>query len=303
MPPRWFCLAIVVFWLSTTTWLFWQEIVPLLADQAPPPFHIDLVDEVQQKAIITWDFFAEEERTEDDPAARTFLARSWVEYREKPDDSFAFHLQFEPRGSQTGRMQLGPCLLKRMNSHYRVNRTGQLLAMEADFAFDIPGFSNIAIQLQGQVRDGRFHTHIRASQPQTGTFQHDLEPVPFTQRSSMMLPLHPLNRIMGLRAGQTWRIPLANPFEEALASLNPFGRPPGVRYLDARVLQPQPLPRRTPEVLCLVIDYDEPGVEEEKKVHPRTWVQLDSGHVLRQEATVLGRRLVMQRETIPDNPP
>src|SRR5262245_26895027 len=55
MPSRFFCLSIVAFWLATTGWWFYQEVgLPLWYDE-PPPFTIDLADEVRAASgTITW---------------------------------------------------------------------------------------------------------------------------------------------------------------------------------------------------------------------------------------------------------
>src|SRR5437879_3167651 len=49
MPSRWVCLSIVAFWLAPTGWLFWTDVLPELTPGQPPPFTIDLLDEVNQK--------------------------------------------------------------------------------------------------------------------------------------------------------------------------------------------------------------------------------------------------------------
>jgi hypothetical protein len=64
--------------------------------------------------------------------------------------------------------------------------------------------------------------------------------------------------------------------------------------LHARVLpELQELPDNANGIRCLVIEYDD------EQVKPRTWVQQNTGLVLRQEATLLpGARLIMQRQFI-----
>ena len=49
-------------------------------------------------------------------------------------------------------------------------------------------------------------------------------------------------------------------------------------------------------VPCLIIEYDD------EETQPRTWVHVDTGLVLRQEVTQLGKRLILQRDTIIRDP-
>src|SRR5207253_2067046 len=51
MPPRWMTWAIVAFWLATTTWLVVREVAPRWRAGEPPPYTIDLTDEVSRQDI------------------------------------------------------------------------------------------------------------------------------------------------------------------------------------------------------------------------------------------------------------
>src|SRR4051812_39004927 len=53
MPSRWVTAVIVLFWLATTSWLFWRDLWPAWRPGEPPPFHIDLVEEVQTTKMQT----------------------------------------------------------------------------------------------------------------------------------------------------------------------------------------------------------------------------------------------------------
>src|SRR5262249_60569882 len=71
----------------------------------------------------------------------------------------------------------------------------------------------------------------------------DLAPVDMsTAYGSLLVPLHPVNRIQGLRPGRRWRQPVLDPLAGSLAvfDVSPAG---AVRFLDALV---RPLPEPPP---------------------------------------------------------
>jgi hypothetical protein len=218
-----------------------------------------------------------------------------------------------------------------LRSYFRVNRAGLLLDTTVGLLFDVEFLGmrvhNIGFHLAGEVLDGHFHARFRvfsirdelvnfltvwghgfvpATPPpswlaQTLTkppyFSHTLEPVPVARTGSILNPLHPVNRIKGLRPGQTWRMPLLDPLDKARGGWEKLLGKNDTTFLNARVLpQPQLLPDSPRPIPCLVIEYDDEDIK------PRTWVQLQSGLVLRQEATQFGKRLVLQRDLITPEP-
>lgn len=304
MPPRTITWLIVAFWLTTTGWLFWKELRPFL-DTTSPPFHIDLVDEVQQKVPIRWNVYLEGKAPGilfSEANLRPFQAQSWVEYQEK-DDSFSFHF----KTTSGTPLELDLLLLRRLDSSYRITREGQLLSMESNFVVDLIRpleLANIGTHLTGEVRNGEFHSRVHLSLPPaiagivgTAAKEQTLPTVPVKQRGSVLLPLHPVNKITGIFPGQTWHIPLVNPFIDVARQMSPIPLSQEEIQSDllARVLPDlKQLPDYPHPMPCLVIEYDD------EKTRPRTWVHATTGQVLRQEATILdGRRLIMQRESLP----
>jgi hypothetical protein len=156
--------------------------------------------------------------------------------------------------------------------------------------------------LTGEVRQGRFFPHLRAEIPEELAREADLPPVEVSHHGSVLLPLHPVNRIQGLRPGQTWRMPLVDPLADSLAVMRP-GLGSGPRFLAARVLpelqmlpqQPRQqgrngIPKRHTSASCLVIEY------QDEEMSARTWVEEDTGRVLLQEASSGGERWRMFRD-------
>ena len=158
-----------------------------------------------------------------------------------------------------------------MSSVYTVTRQGDLRAVAVRFSGDahvgplltLPGEGT----LTGAVRDGRFFSHLGASTPLFGgkNIDTDLKPVAVSSHGSVLSPLHPVNRITGLRPGQTWRMPLVDPVKDAFAALVRDALPAGLSGLgdDSREIILTASVRPQTETLtwngkpaeCLVIDY------------------------------------------------
>jgi hypothetical protein len=111
--------------------------------------------------------------------------------------------------------------------------------------------------------------------------------------------MHTVPRILGLRAGQTWRQPLLDPRSEMLRAAieqSPFkgmlSLPRSPEALTAVVhFDPQALDSDGQPQPCFVIEY-----QEGEDYTARTWVRQSDGSVVRQEAATHGDTLVMQKE-------
>src|SRR5262245_32918639 len=123
MPPRWLTALIVAFWLGTTGWLVYRQVVDRVHSGEPPPFAIDLTDEVSANTIA-WNVLQKGERIG--------MGRSWV--RRRPDRTFEFRSEF--RFHELSVMQT--LRFKKMTSMYQVNSDGHFLALAAEVYFDAP---------------------------------------------------------------------------------------------------------------------------------------------------------------------
>lgn len=274
MPPRFLSLTILAFWLATMGWLVYRDLWPWVQPGDPPPYTIDLADEARQFGLPTrWGVYRLTDKEE-----RLGRLRTWVEYRAS-DDTFALHSEME-------RVRLALSFeIGRLASFYRVDREGRLQELQAHFTVSLGGREVTQGSLEGQVHEQQFHATGRV-----GPHEFPLQPVPVSASGSMLNPLHPVNRIAGLRPGQAWRMPLIDPLTDALAATLPVGAAP--TYLDARVLtQTEELPWSGRAVTCLVVEYHH-GSERVA----RTWCRAGDGLVLRQEASLKGELLRLQRE-------
>jgi hypothetical protein len=288
MPSKSFIVLIVAFWAATSAWLFHRDIWPQLRSEQPPPFGIDLADEARQHATATrWTVLRSQ--------SRIGIVETWVKYRAL-DNTFEFY-------SKTERLDivgLGSVRLRAtdLQSMYRVSQEGVFRELFLHGKVRLEPFHLEAdLHLYGQAKDGWFTPHGSVEVLGKAT-KLELEPVPVSPRASVITPLHPLNRIRGLRRGQHWRVPLVDPLADSLNGMiqkDPalqvlFKRTPGIPTLRAEVLP------RTEQIEywgkfygCLIIEY------RGDNVTAHTWVRESDGLVLKQDATLFGDHLTLER--------
>lgn len=266
MPPRLLCLGIWLFWLGGTTWLAVREVAPRWRSGEPPPYVIDLTDEVSAQAIA-WLVLTKGERVGSGLIHVHRLSDRTFEYRGKfKFDNLSFFKVLK---------------IQKVTGYLHINAEGQLLDFAAQGKFN----DLIEGELQGTVEEGVIRTKVALLNPKTDWL--DLKPVPVSTRGSILNPMMPLNRLPGLREGQRWTTPLFN-------ALDAFDNVPV--GLDIPLLQAEVhaahLDWDGTKVSCLRIDYSEPG----KEVTARTWVRRRDGLVLQQEASHQGLQLVLVRD-------
>ena len=276
MPPRHIVLMILALWLATTGWLFYRDLWPRLLPDEPPPFTIELADEVSEQKIY-WKLF--------ENGTDKGYAFSWVQYRGPEEDTFDVSSEFKLFSN--GRGAGNPDQV--VESAYRVTRTGELRRVQAQVSITTLG---IRAKITGRVDGPWLRPHLRLESPSLPQpLDQDLKPVAVSRRGTVVNPLQPLNRIQGLRPGQRWTVPLMEPLEEVLSMFR--GGSAGMRYLDAHVLpEPETLTwgSRKYTDACLVIVY------RGEEYQARTWVRATDGLVVRQEATHHGVTVALQRD-------
>jgi hypothetical protein len=292
MPSRLTTTAIIAFWLATTYWYVSRDLWPRLTAPAPPPYVIDLADEALRQAVpIRWSLWRN--------GKKVTPIRTSVKY-DKFDDSFEMSasmssvVEFELFG-QTIK-------IKKVEDNYRVNRAGQLLGFATTIGGSIQSYS-FELQIDATVTKGEAQIRCRLESP-AGVLEPKVPPYPITQ-AGVFNPLHPVNRIQGVRPGMKWTLPLVDPVSDArwfaLQALVPseLGQPLSqltssttVKMLRAEVVGPKVLASSPPTnpVECNVIEYQGDGYSA------KTWLRVSDGAVMRQEATVSGEELVLERE-------
>lgn len=315
MPPQWLRYLIVLFWLATTGWLFWHDLWPNWRPGEPPLFHVDLVEEVHHKDSVPQrnNWIVQRAKDSESKLYPVFEATTWVEHDD--EDVYTLNASLDARKDPKNQpIKVAEFFtIDRINSAYRVNRAGQLRSLEATvqlrFNPELSLFHHlllkrpkpapnslstekIQLRIWGEVRGRQFFAHCRIELAYLGKpMQLDLPAVDVSQTGSVLMPLHPISHIRGLRSGQSWRQPLVDPLRDALASVPGFSG--GVRWLNARVLpRPQMLEQDGSSTSCLVIEY----TNDESEVMGRTWVEQDGERVLQQEAILDDGHWIMKRE-------
>jgi hypothetical protein len=274
MPPRSVTLAILAFWLATTGWLVNREVLPAFQTGEPPPFIIDLADEVSAQPIA-WQALQNGES----------VGTAVTKVLHRPDRTFVLDSVFTPT-----KLQLFGVNIRGIHSSYAVTRDGDLRELEATVTASL--FANadsIEAGVGGKVVGAQFAPELRFK----GIDLKDaplpkLEPVPVSGHGSVLNPLHPLNRLKGLREGQRWVQPVVDPLVVVVYAL--IGKEPPLHRLYAEVVVGT-LSWHGRDVACWRIDYREPG----QRASARTWVRRSDGLVLRQEASHAGLDMVLER--------
>jgi len=297
MPARHSILIIVLFWLASTAWLFHREFWPHWRGGEAPPFTIDLAYEAQRHALpSSWSIIRGQERLG--------FIHTWVIYKSE-DDTFELH-SGPLQSSSTQNIKLVETaalkvVVSDMQGMYRVTREGELRQMKGKATVTLSlghtPLAHVVVDIGGDVKDGMFIPYGTVDWG-SGKQKLDLEPVPFTSRDSILNPMHPLSRIGGLRPGQHWQLKPVNPLADSFATL--AEKMPGLEFLlqkdpRAKVLAAEVLPDiqiliiDQIEVPCLVIEYK----GDDLAAH--TWVRASDGKVMRQEATLWGVKLILER--------
>jgi hypothetical protein len=268
----------------------------LLRSHEPPPVTIDLVDEAQRgPQEIHWSV-RHIRGTGAAEQYETYRGVSSIRYQ-ADDDTFEMRVRLSRSLVGEPREAGGAFLpIKSLDSVYSVTREGILRRVDFRLVFD-GGLLDAVFK--GEVRDGKFYGHYDIKLPGQPDLRGDPEPVPVSSSGSILNPLHPVKRIKNIRPGQTWLQPQVNPLRDALRALaaqRGFGKwleQDSEPILDAAVLpEAQTLRWNGRDMSCWVIEYKEKG-----ELRARTWVETESGIVLRQEAIGDGEAWEFQRDS------
>jgi hypothetical protein len=269
MPPRWLSWAIIAFWLSMTGWLAYQQYSLRLRSGEPPPFTIDLTDEVGANEIA-WNVLLNDNKMGQAYSSVKFDRRQRL---------FAFKSMVRFNDPVLAK------LLGKVESMYRVNPDGELVDFELNQVREISPEQKIleGTVVSGHVEKGTIQPHVWVITSGKKIAVDYLIKLPEIKVARHLLnPMHLVNKVSGLREGLEWPIQLL----EIKVGGNHLTR------VNAKV-SGVTLSWHGQDVSCFVIEYREP---RKQHVHARTWVRRRDGLVLQQEAELLGLKLLSQRE-------
>jgi hypothetical protein len=296
MPSRIIMVAIIAFWVATTTWLFQRDVWPRVYSEDPPPFALDVVDEAPRprnrhethwrvtendlpvgsaKTIVTYD----QSEHQFDIAGRVFLSSR------PPRSGLLPPLDHQREMAES--LDKTPVTIK---NTYKVTPEGELKMLTTDVLTSssqdspVPVESEVELTIEGKVENQVFDAHWWLRKPKDGGPAVQLDLVRVSKDGCVLNTMHPPPRVPGLFVGKRWRVPAIDPLA---AARTPLQRPELV-LLDARVGEEMlELGRR--EVECFVIHYS--GRDTALK----TWVRQSDGLVLQHQVEFGGHRLVMRR--------
>lgn len=278
MPPRWACLIIAALFLGANGWVFYHDMLPHLLPGQPPPFAIDVLEEVQDRRWmrpVGWTLHRN--------GNKVMTAKIRVEHVGR--DTFEMIAEYQPIAGQPG-MAMHQLLVKKMSSTYRVSAAGELLAVgfELEGQPAAPGLRKVVpgdftLSISGPVVEGRFRPTGRLALAGGAESQMALPGARVRAGGGVLLPLHPVSRLRGLRPGQSWTTAVFDPVADAFRNLGGEGELPRLRCR-VRDEEEELTHGRREGVACLVID------QVGDDVTVRTWVARDTELVLAQEVVV-----------------
>ena len=282
MPSRPLVALIVVFWLAANGALFYREVWPHWRPGEPPPFTVDLTEEVAFNKLgtsgTTWYVMQKGKRI-------GFAVSNVVRL---PDRTY--ELQSVYRFERLGLFNL--IELRKLTSAYHVTEEGELLGLSAEMFLQQPvgrqgGFLEHEFGVTGTV-----DPEERVLVPK---FFYNKQPVdfgaikvPVVGQGGAVNPLHPINRVNGLSEGRRWRVPLFDPMSADLGKMLPAEfrefltafEGVTVPVLEAQV-RGAVLEWQDEDVPCFLIEYRKPA---EPEPVARTWVRRRDGLVLQQQS-------------------
>jgi hypothetical protein len=292
MPSRTVVGLIVAFWLSATGLAFYRDLWPRIAASGPPPLAIDLSDEATQYVPVHWTILRDSKDIWGERPIGTLQTK--LAYRDA-DDTFEFISQYKDVRIEAGVLEL---VIPEATTRTQLTRSGSLREQSMTARMAI-GELHVEASVEGRNENGMFVGRCAIDSPLV-KFQHDLTPVPVKDGQALN-PLQPVNRIVGIRPGQRWTVQEIDPLGEALAMV--FKEKLASHGVRLPERERQPLLAEvgaTPEPLawgktretatCWVIDY------RRGEAQARTWVRVLDSKVLRQEASLMGDRIALERD-------
>jgi hypothetical protein len=302
MPSRLGIVAILFFWCCVTGYVAYRDLYPRFFADTPPQIGIELVDELSS-AATQWTIYRVDDttgvatkigamtgRTEYVGADDTF--RFITNYRGLKYDTFSISVEV-PTGTVTIRTDReGRLREQSMLGKFDIQMQGQTVATaEAD--------------VTGIVQDGLLVGRAKLSIPGffKEPFNEELKPVAVPE-GRILNPMMPVDRLKGVVPGRRWTIRQTNPMEESLQALilavlaknNMNSKLLPQFNNDSELLaevrsSPENLTREGKSVSCWVIHYE----SADKQRTAKTYVRRENGQVLRQEASGMGNRFVIDR--------
>lgn len=277
MPPRPVVAVLLAFWLAADGWLFYREVWPYWGAGDPPPYTIDLTEELGNPSV-TWDILKKDERIG--------YATSHV----KRQHDRTYNLQMEFRFDKFRVLILH---VRKLTGDYHISEDGDLLGMTAHAWVATSsrklGSLEMEMHMEARVENGELIPELFFEKEKLAL--GDLR-VPMKEHAGAINPLHPLHRLPGLRVGRCWRIALLDPVSAIGKALGGPVEGLSMPELHAEV-KGDTLAWNDEDVPCFKIEYRKPGEPEPVAA---TWVRRRDGLVLEQRASHSLAEMTLRRK-------
>lgn len=300
MPSRWLCTLIIVFWCGTMGYMFYRDWLPwLTADKEAPPFVFELADEVVTQYAL-WTLYRNDQKIG--------TARTTLRYTNENAFEWTTTLSNLTHSAKVGELEV-KAEIPTMTTRMMVTPSGELIRFTttAEMQITLIARFKAKFEINGEVQGNslRGQTSLTA---ENLPIQQPFGPIELKSKN-VFSPMQPLFRIKGLQPGRSWKMNDFDPLNEAFRAgiqqmLDNFAKDK-----DGKSFLPFALPSsKSSEVLarvsdeiqelqikdkthsCYVIDYRGDNMQA------KTWVKVEDGMVLRQEAFGFGEQLILQRE-------
>ena len=269
-------------------WLTMDKVLPQLREGDPPTYRA-LLTQADDPDPVVWDLYvndrvvgrssSEVKKSGDGGLRITSTLSLMAELRlaellpEKLRRTFLPELdRLPPKGAE-------------IDSQLEINSFGHLLGMEATLRWG--DFPNV-LRLSGAVVDNE----LRLVPEVMSKVSLPAIKIPIAAETQLAESLSPQSRLMGLRLGQAWSMPVFSPLQPATP----------VEILQAVVAREEPIFWNGRTWNTLVVEYRKSsGAGGPQEIRGQMWVRPD-GLVLKQQAALLTSQLVFVRRLQDEDP-
>jgi hypothetical protein len=259
--------VIIVFWLTMTGILLYQEVVPMMLAEIAPTVTIDLTDEIGSP-LVGWTMYADGKRIGSATSKINALEGRAYEFRS------TFH--FDDSRYLPG--------LRTIETMDRVSEDSKLMAMSMKVAL-----LTYNLEVKGEVIDQKLKPRLYWDEVEYKAIK--LGEIDMTKQPNVVSSLKLVSRLRGLHDGQTWTETTFDPAsgikDQFAADLFKQMRTPS---LIAQV-KTTTLTWDKKEVDCYLVEYH----DAHKDVVARVWVRKRDGLVIQREVSVVGKDLTLKR--------
>ncbi|MEK6270700.1 MAG: hypothetical protein N2B57_08100 [Planctomycetales bacterium] len=290
MSIRFYQVAVVCFWISTTTWLLLTKVMPVLYRGEPPNHHAATVSQLIDNLPVIWDLkwnfhsvgWAANHVVQSPEGQLELLSRLQFSDWPKADAATSSWIleQLSNWGGHSGNLYLQLTNRSLLDENHQLKELkSSIYLVEEPKAKDAPW-----MEIQGTVDGNTLMLSFHLGDRMLGE-----RSIPLRPHSLISSEISPHGYMPRLRIRQSWTTYQISP-------LRPPTSPQGTIVATVERYDPMIWNGRLVETLLVVYRKDEgSGSRSADEYLGRLWVRPDNGMVLKQEIILLGSRFTLQR--------